>query len=304
MNTLLIFLKELADATRLTIVGLLAQSPRSGDELAASLGLKASTISHHLTRLQKAGLVSVTAQQYYHVYTLEPTALAQLRALLTPEQLASAVAQQGSVDDNAYRQQILTRWVASDRLQGLPTPIKQRTVVLQWLAAKFTQDQRYTPSQVDDLLNRWCRWQHGQRMDITTVTRALVDAKQLDRTRDGQWYWRADSPLVQGVENFSPERLPPADTAALHVPLPISPLRKLVQLAMRIKANHPLAAAEVDELLAQHDVEGTEVTTLRSALVTEGLLQQDESDYYLRPMIGPDHPATARLREEALARLT
>ena len=41
------FLKVMADPTRLNIVGLLAQEPRSGDELAALLDVKPSTISHH-----------------------------------------------------------------------------------------------------------------------------------------------------------------------------------------------------------------------------------------------------------------
>ena len=56
-DELLQFFKALADANRLKMVGLLAQHPRSGEELAALLDLKASTVSHHLSRLAGAGLV-------------------------------------------------------------------------------------------------------------------------------------------------------------------------------------------------------------------------------------------------------
>ena len=43
-------LKTIADATRLRILGLLAERPRSGTELATELELTAPTISHHLPR--------------------------------------------------------------------------------------------------------------------------------------------------------------------------------------------------------------------------------------------------------------
>jgi DNA-binding transcriptional ArsR family regulator len=59
---LVAFFKALADANRLKIVGLLAQRPYSGEELAALLDLKPSTVSHHLSKLAEVGLVSARAQ--------------------------------------------------------------------------------------------------------------------------------------------------------------------------------------------------------------------------------------------------
>ena len=67
---LVTFFKALADANRLKIVGLLAQQPYSVEELAAILGLRPSTISHHLSKLVEAGLVSARADSYYNVYQL------------------------------------------------------------------------------------------------------------------------------------------------------------------------------------------------------------------------------------------
>ena len=58
METLLRYLKTLADQTRLRILGLLANQPRSVEELAHLLDLKAATISWHLGKLDKA-------RQYY-----------------------------------------------------------------------------------------------------------------------------------------------------------------------------------------------------------------------------------------------
>jgi DNA-binding transcriptional ArsR family regulator len=42
--------------TALKIIGLLAQQPYSVEELAALLDLKASTVSHHLSKLAKGRL--------------------------------------------------------------------------------------------------------------------------------------------------------------------------------------------------------------------------------------------------------
>jgi DNA-binding transcriptional ArsR family regulator len=52
---LVTFFKALSDANRLKIIGLLAQKPYSVEELAALLDLKASTVSHHLSKLAKVG---------------------------------------------------------------------------------------------------------------------------------------------------------------------------------------------------------------------------------------------------------
>ncbi len=56
------FFKALAEPKRLRIVGLLAQRSYTGEQLAALLELSESTVSHHLSYLVHAGLVSAEAQ--------------------------------------------------------------------------------------------------------------------------------------------------------------------------------------------------------------------------------------------------
>ncbi|HLE90839.1 MAG TPA: metalloregulator ArsR/SmtB family transcription factor, partial [Anaerolineales bacterium] len=68
------FFKALADPSRLKIVGLLAQQPYSVEELAALVGLKPSTVSHHLAKLSKVGLVHARTESYYNVYQLNKDA--------------------------------------------------------------------------------------------------------------------------------------------------------------------------------------------------------------------------------------
>lgn len=307
MDKLVSTLKLLADNTRLNILGLLAQAPRTGDELAALLDIQPSTVSHHLTRMQKAGLVSATAEQYYHTYILEPQTLREIGAQLTMTHLAQRVRDSDIVNADAYRQQTLARWVENDRLHGLPTQIKQRRVVLEWLAAKFEPDLRYGPQQRDDVLNRWCSWRDPRAIDITAVERALVEEKLLTRTRDGRWGWRADSPLAQTAQGeggaWDPEVLPAAATADLHIPFVVSPLMVLIRIAMRIKANQPLPIAEIEAMIQVNSKDANpNAPQLRTDMLAEGLLEMNAQGLYVRPTLTTEHPAMQKLRAEAIAR--
>jgi DNA-binding transcriptional ArsR family regulator len=96
-TTLLQSLKALADETRLNIIALLLQGPHTGEQLAALLDLRPSTISHHLARLRQAGLVRAEAESYYSVYhfnsgSLELIAL-RLRSTETFWRLADSLYQ-------------------------------------------------------------------------------------------------------------------------------------------------------------------------------------------------------------------
>ena len=75
---MLAFFKALSDESRLKIVGSLANSERSVEELASLLDLKAPTVSHHLAKLKSLGLVTMKSEGTTHLYKLD---LESLRAL-------------------------------------------------------------------------------------------------------------------------------------------------------------------------------------------------------------------------------
>jgi len=68
---LLLLFKALADKNRLKIIGFLAQRPHAVEELSKSLKIGASTVSHHLSVLGRAGLVAGKVQGYYSIYSLQ-----------------------------------------------------------------------------------------------------------------------------------------------------------------------------------------------------------------------------------------
>lgn len=80
-------LKALADPARVKIMSLLFSS-RSGEEtsgdLAATLDLAESTVSHHIGQLRKAGMVVSDRRGINVFHRVKPEALQALRAVLDP----------------------------------------------------------------------------------------------------------------------------------------------------------------------------------------------------------------------------
>lgn len=181
---LLEFFKALAEPKRLQIVGLLARGPHTGEQLAALLELSEGTVSHHLSYLVHAGLVSAQAQGYYSVYTLRLDAIhATARRLLDHEQLPRLAA---GVNMDAYDEKIVKNFTdAQGRIKQFPAQQKKLEVVLRYVLKDFEREKRYTEKQVNEILARY-------NSDIAYLRRSLIDLKLMARDSSGAAYWRID----------------------------------------------------------------------------------------------------------------
>ena len=178
-DQLLTFFKALADANRLKIVGLLAQQPYSVEQLAAMLHLRPSTVSHHLSKLSEAGLVSGHTESYYNVYELESEALRGIAQSLLSNETLPAVA--ATVDTNAYNRKILEDFLLPDgSLKSIPAQRKKLEAVLQHIAHNFEPDKHYTEKQINDILSHFHK-------DTATLRRELIGYRILARA--GGEYW-------------------------------------------------------------------------------------------------------------------
>ena len=179
---LVTFFKALADASRLKIVGLLAQRPYSVEELAALLNLKPSTISHHLSKLAEVELVSARAEGYYSIYQLNEAALRETtRSLFSSEQI-SAAAQ--NVDLDAYDRKVLADFTLPDgHLKEIPAQRKKLEVILRHVAKAFQPDRKYSEKQVNEILGRF-------HEDTATLRRELVGSRLMQR-QSGE-YWKVE----------------------------------------------------------------------------------------------------------------
>lgn len=182
---LLAFFKALSDANRLKIVGLLAQSDYSVEELAAILELRPSTVSHHLGRLAEVGLVSARAESYYSIYRLETDALqAMARRLIADETLPEVTA---GVDLDAYDRQVVENYATADgRLRQIPSKRKKFESILRYVASAFEPGRRYTEKEVNHILGSY-------HEDTAALRRGLVEFQLMARESDGTEYW-----LVEG----------------------------------------------------------------------------------------------------------
>jgi ArsR family transcriptional regulator len=82
--------RALGDPTRLRVIQELAHGTRCVCELRDRVGVSGSLLSHHLTVLRDAGLVTVSRRGRWVDYTLDVDALAGTLAAVTPD-LAEAI---------------------------------------------------------------------------------------------------------------------------------------------------------------------------------------------------------------------
>lgn len=181
---LVTFFKVLSDANRLKIIGLLAQQPYSVEELAALLDLKASTVSHHLSKLSKVGLVSAKADSYYNVYQLDEKALQEkTRSLFSQENLTASVV---DVDADAYDRKVITDYTRKDgSLKTIPAQKKKLDAILRYVVKAFKAGKRYSEKQVNEILSAY-------HADTASLRRELVGAKLMMREGGGGEYWREE----------------------------------------------------------------------------------------------------------------
>jgi DNA-binding transcriptional ArsR family regulator len=75
---LLAVLRAVGDDTRLRTLRLIAERPRSTQELAPLVGISQAAMSKHLRTMAQAGLLSSNREGYFVLYRLEPAQLQQL----------------------------------------------------------------------------------------------------------------------------------------------------------------------------------------------------------------------------------
>jgi predicted transcriptional regulator len=179
---LVTFFKALADKNRLKIVGLLAEKPYSVEELAALLGLKPPTISHHLGKLVEAGLIKSHTESYYSVYQLDQSALeAKTRTMFSQQELSSVASE---VDADAYDNKVIKDYSRRDgSLKTLPSQRKKLEAILRYVVKAFDMEKRYSEKQVNEILTQY-------HADTATLRRELVGLGLMQREGGGGEYWR------------------------------------------------------------------------------------------------------------------
>ena len=178
-QTVLRFLKVLADESRLKMLGLLADQEWSVGDLAKVLRLKEPTVSHHLAKMHELGLVGVRAEGTSRFYRLNGETLQKLhKELLAPEKVTSFA---DDMEGDVWERKVLRNFFEGERLKQIPVNLKQFLVVLKWLTNQFEEGVHYPERQVNEILKRF-------HPDSATLRRGMIDYGFMER-KSGV-YWR------------------------------------------------------------------------------------------------------------------
>jgi hypothetical protein len=167
LEDLSLLFKALADPARLRILGLLAERPLAGHELADRLDLTPPTISHHMRRLVAARLVDVVPDAQSRIYSLRTDAI---------REISTSVLNQRAAPESEEENAVLRAFFDGPRLRQIPASRKKRVVVLRRLLERFAPGRDYTEAEVNEML----REAHD---DVATLRRELVDYGFMARDR-------------------------------------------------------------------------------------------------------------------------
>jgi DNA-binding transcriptional ArsR family regulator len=179
---LLSALKALSDASRLRIVGLLADGRRMAvAELAAALELTPGTVVHHLKRLGEAGLVESRPRPPFVDYSLRLGRLAEIGAALDALARQQAGTEEVPHDAppwaDAEQARVLRAFFEGERLASIPAQHAKRLVVLRHLAETVFQAERDYPEKE---VNMQLALRHA---DVASLRRYLVDEGFMTRAQ-------------------------------------------------------------------------------------------------------------------------
>ncbi len=174
------FVKALAHADRLKIVGMLVQKPERMAEIAAGLSLPIREVFNHLAFLEHVGVV----HKKDDLYKLDTNGLETL-ARHQFEGRRPVYTSEPDLEKNS--QKILATFLNADgTIRQMPNSRTQSAkfrIVLEYILAAFEPGAVYTEKEVNSILHRF-------NEDVAGLRRDLIDAKMLARLSDGSKYWR------------------------------------------------------------------------------------------------------------------
>jgi hypothetical protein len=174
---ILSFVKAIASADRLRIVGLLSQGSRHAAEIAEVLGMHPSDVMRHLEQLTDSSVVSETDG----VYDLNEKAIQSLARGQFEGKRPVYVAEENQEED--VRKVLKAYLNADGTIRQLPQEGKKMLIILHFILDAFSFDANYTEKEMNTILRRF-------HTDTATLRRNLIDYGFMAREGDGTRYWR------------------------------------------------------------------------------------------------------------------
>lgn len=176
-HEMLSFVKALASADRLRIVGVLVRGKATQSDIAEQLHLPIRDVFNHLSFLVHVGIVIETDG----VYDLDEKAIESFARGQFAGKRQAFEAQDEKPEDV---RKVLKNFLNADgTLKQLPPMGNKLLIVLNFIVDAFAYDTDYTEKEVNAILRRF-------HVDTAALRRYLVDHNLMARESDGTRYWR------------------------------------------------------------------------------------------------------------------
>jgi hypothetical protein len=181
---ILAFVKAMASADRLRIIGVLVRGPATRSEIAEQLHLPVRDVFNHLAFLVHVGVVDETVDG---IYDLNERAIESLARGQFEGKREAYVPPENAQED--VRKVLKSFLNADGTIKQIPSAgsklkqINQLLIILNYVVDAFAFDTNYTEKEVNTILRRF-------HVDTAALRRYLVDNGLMARESDGTKYWR------------------------------------------------------------------------------------------------------------------
>lgn len=171
------FVKAMASAERLRIVGVLVRGRATQAQIAGQLHLPIRDVYNHLAFLVYVGVV----REEEEWYELDEKSVESLARGQFEGKRAVYESKEEKPEDV---RKVLKAYLNPDgTLRQIPTDPKKLKVILNFIVDAFPFDTTFTEKEINTLLRRF-------HLDTAALRRYLVDTGLMAREGDGSQYWR------------------------------------------------------------------------------------------------------------------
>jgi hypothetical protein len=173
---ILSFVKAMASAERLRIIGVLVRGRAAQTQIAEQLGMPVRDVFNHLSFLAHVGVVNETDG----LYDLDEKAIEAIARGHFEGKRPAYEAQEEPEDVRKVLKNFLN---ADGSLKQIPPQGNKLLIVLNFIVDAFEFDTNYTEKEINTILRRF-------HVDTAALRRYLVDNGLMARESDGTRYWR------------------------------------------------------------------------------------------------------------------
>jgi hypothetical protein len=171
------FVKAMASAERLRVIGALVRGRATQAEIAGQLHIPVRDVFQHLSFLAHVGVV----REEDGVYELDEKAVETLARGQFEGKRPVYDSKEAKQDDV---RKVLKNFLNADgTLKQIPPLGSKLLIILNFIVDAFAFDVNYTEKEVNTILRRF-------HIDTAALRRYLVDYKLMAREGDGSKYWR------------------------------------------------------------------------------------------------------------------